>query len=64
MELSKEALLTANALIRQYGDAAEEHASKELWACRQNADEEKADQWRSLLEAIKKVREIKEQTKK
>jgi hypothetical protein len=64
MEPSTETLLAANALIRQYGEAAEEHASQQLWTCRQNADEEKADQWRVVLEAIKKVREIREKTRK
>ena len=64
MELPTEMMLAANTLIRQYGDAAEEHASQQLWTCRQKADEEKADQWRSVLEAIKKVREIRKTSKK
>jgi len=62
MEPSTETMLTANALIRKYGDTAEEYVSQQLWTCQQNADEPNATQWRSLLDAIKKVRELRRKT--
>lgn len=61
MEPQKEALLAANALIRKHGAGAEEYVAQQLWSCRQNSDVENAKQWRSLLEAIRKVRDIRKE---
>jgi urease accessory protein UreF len=63
MDLPPELLLAANALIRRHGAAAEEYAARQLWDARQKEDEKSADGWRSMLEALKRVREIREETK-
>ena len=55
-----EAMLAANALIRQHGANAEEYASQQLWNCQQNADDKNSTQWRLMLQAIKLVRQIRE----
>jgi hypothetical protein len=63
MDLPPEVLLAANALIRRHGTAAEEYAAQQLWDSRRNEDEESAAGWRSMLEALKQVRKIREETK-
>jgi hypothetical protein len=57
-------MLTANTLIHQYGGGAEEYVSQQLWKSQQRSDEKDVARWRSLLDAIKKVREIRDQIKK
>ena len=64
MNPSPEIMLAANALIHKHGSAAEEYASQQLWKFQQNADEENAARWRSLLEGIKMVRDLREETRK
>jgi type VI protein secretion system component VasK len=59
MDPSTQTMLAANALIHKHGDAAEEYASQQLWNYQQNADEQNSTEWRSLLDAIKKVRELR-----
>jgi len=63
MEPPPEVMLAANALIRRHGNGAEEYAAQQLWDSRRNEDEESAAGWRSMLEALKQVRKIREETK-
>ena len=62
MDPTTETMLAANALIHRYGAGAEEYVSRQLWDSQQSADEKAAAQWRSLLEALRKVREIRKKT--
>jgi predicted secreted Zn-dependent protease len=64
MEISKDTLLAANALIHQHGATAEEHATQKLWDSRKQGNAEDATQWATVLAAIKRVREIHAKTKR
>ena len=52
-------MLTANLLIHQYGDGAEEYTSKEIRKLRQKGNQKGAARWRSVLEAMGEVRKIR-----
>ena len=52
-------MLKANLLIGQLGNGAEEHAAAKMWEARQKNDEAGASHWLSMLEALKRVREIR-----
>ena len=64
MKSSQETMLAANALIHEHGTAAEEYAALQLWDSRQKADKGAEAQWLGMLEAIKQVRSLREQTKR
>jgi|HubBroStandDraft_1064217.scaffolds.fasta_scaffold967956_2 hypothetical protein len=64
MELSTDTLLTANALILRHGAGAEEYATQKLWDARKQGSEKEATQWATLLEALKRVREIQARTRR
>jgi hypothetical protein len=59
MDLPPEVLLEANTLIHRHGNGAEEYAARQLWDSRRKKDEENAAWWRSMLEALKRVRELR-----
>jgi hypothetical protein len=59
MEPSVEVMLAANMLIHRHGNGAEEYAAQQLWDSGRNKDEENAARWRLMLEALKKVRELR-----
>ena len=64
MEISTDTLLTANALILQHGAGAEEYAAQKLWDSRNQGSTMDAAHWTTLLEALKRVREIQAMTKR
>jgi hypothetical protein len=63
MESSQEDMLAANALIHQHGDGAEEYIARQLWDSRQKKDKTSTSRWQSLLEALRRVRELRARTK-
>ena len=52
-------MLAANALILQHGAGAEEYAAKQWWDARRRNDETGASQWLSMLDALKRTRELR-----
>jgi hypothetical protein len=63
MEPPPEVMLAANALIHRHGDGAEEYAARQLWDHRQKQDKKSAAYWQSILEALKRVRELRSKVK-
>lgn len=64
MEISTDNLLTANALILQHGAGAEEYATQKLWDSRKQGSAKDAAQWATLLDALRRVREIQARAKR
>jgi hypothetical protein len=59
MEPPPEVMLAANTLLHRHGDGTEEYAAQQLWEYRQEQDKKSAAYWRSILEALKRVRELR-----
>ena len=59
MEPPTETLLAANTLVHTHGNGAEEFATTQLWQARQGKDETGVAKWLGMLEALKRVREIR-----
>jgi urease accessory protein UreF len=64
MEISPDTLLTANALLLRHGAGAEEYVTQKLWDSAQKGSTKDETQWQAVLEAIKRVREIRAKTKR
>ena len=62
MELPQETLLAANALIHRHGEGAEEYVAQQLWDSRQRKDQKSTAEWLDMLEALKRVRELRAKT--
>jgi hypothetical protein len=64
MKISTETMLAADALVHHHGPATEEYATQKLWDSRQQGSTEDEAKWATMLEAIKRVREIHAKTKR
>lgn len=58
MATPKDILLSAYAVIKQYGDLAEEHATKMMWDFKHKKDAKAADAWQLILKGIIEIRNI------
>jgi len=56
MATPKDILLSAYAVVKQYGAGAEEHATKMMWDFKNKNDDKAASTWRSIIEGIKELR--------
>jgi hypothetical protein len=56
MTTPKDILISAYLLIKTHGNAAEEYATKRMWELQQLQNVEGAAAWRSIIQAIKEVR--------
>jgi len=59
MKIPVEIMFAACTLVYHKGTAAEEYATQKFWHAQQTASKDVATQWAAMLQAIKRVREIR-----